>query len=81
MCSSLDYLNNIFSGQFSTDLNQLQLKLQSLEHQSESLTDCEEEYTAIQTDLIKSRKTVDVYVFNSHPYTGFLEVFNKQYCN
>ena len=80
MCSNVDNLNKVFNDQHNTVLNQLQSKLQSLELQSESLTDCEEEYTAIETDLIKSRNTVDIYVYNSHPYTGFLEVFRNQYC-
>lgn len=81
MCSNVDNLNKAFSNQLNTNLNKLQTKLESLEIQSKSLTDCEEEYTTIQTDLIKFRQAVDIYVFNSHPYTGFLEVFNNQYCN
>ena len=81
MCSKVDTLSDVFSEELHTNLNQLEVKLKSLEIKSVSLTDCEEDYTTIQSNLAKSRETVDMYLLNNHPYMGFLEVFNKRFCN
>ena len=80
MCSKVNNFNTVFGSELQEQLNQLQQNLKSLESMSLLLTDCEDDYTTIQSELVNSRKSFDVYLYNNHPYSGFLEVFNTQYC-